>query len=264
MSEAKVLVNNRRTDFTSEAERVTYDAKKLIEIAKLKYGKFTVQDVLDLATRQSPQEESDHIDTPEYKELLKQEIAVQIKGKEPILNVTKSVSAQATETAKEINEKGVSLEAITTFVAGLKLKFGVAKEKVLERLQTALTPEKLKSLMYFQDNGHQLDVTAVTAAGVLEFDTCSIESPDGEHRNKNYFQSLELATSNGATLMTKAKYEQIGRKFDPNTWSWLFSPHAGTPDKPGRAFRGDYGGVDGYDRPKGHDYAGAFRVSLRV
>lgn len=244
MSEAQKLVIKPEVAFTDQSARVAYHTDNLITLAKMKFPSqpLTVEMVLSCRKHET--------------------------GEDPVLSESIGIKLKALETAKETNEKGVSMEEITNFVSGLKLKFGVAKEKVLERLQTSLSPEKLNNLMYFQTNGHELDVTGVdSSTGELEFDTCSIESPQGEHRNKNYFQSLELATQNGATLMSTDKYKWFrtqGTILDPRTWSWINSPDAGTPEKPGRAF-GGYGGVVGGDYdPNSHAYDGAFRVSLRV
>jgi hypothetical protein len=285
MSEKQELVNNRRVDFTNKAERVAYDAKNLMAIAKLKYGKFTVQDVLDLATRQTAQQSTDHIDTPEYIALLRQAIAVQLKGQEPILKVTSGVSTEAIEAAQETNEHGVSteaieaaqetnehgvsMEAITSLVDGFKLAFGEKKEAVLARFNTHLTPEKLRQIQYFQGKGHGIDVPSITEDGEVELASCSEVAPTG-HRNMNYFDAEDLLKQPefaGVDFMTADQAISLiraGVRLDRNSWSYLKSPNIGTRKSRGRAVYCSTSNVYELFTPFPSNYYGAFRVWLRV
>jgi hypothetical protein len=264
MSEKQEFVNRRKSDFKNDAERVKYDAENLIEIANAEYGKPAVYDVLFLTGRREKRTETDNLDTPEYIALLKHEITLKIKGSAPIID---DVDTEF-EISGETNEKGVSMQAITAFLDTLKLQFGVSKEKVLERLITSLSIKKLRNLMYFQSNGHELDVTGIdSVTGELEFDTCSMESPkgeNGEHRDKTYFQALDIATENGATLMTTDKYkwfETQGIVLDTRScWSWLYSPDAENR----LLFDGCGGSVYNKFYPGFRMQRGGFRVSLKV
>lgn len=134
------------------------------------------------------------------------------------------------EAAEETNEHGVSMETIKNFVNGLKLRFRfrVADKTVLERLQATLTIEKLNNLLYFQNHGHELDVTGITPEGKFVFSTCTSRPLVGEHRGVTYSQALNFATVNGAKLMTYEYYKElkmINSMFgDFTTRSWVDTP----------------------------------------
>lgn len=265
----------RRTEFGSEQEKLQYDAKNLLGLARVLYGKkqVTVHDVFGLASR-----EDDDV------EVLRKGVAVEIKGRsaaEPDTLMEGKKSAE--ELLPEQAQKWFG-ELKARFDAFPQLHKGIQWEDV-EKLLKA-DPESMKKLQSLDEKGHNMNVFG-EEDGEFVFASAwsSYEQVSPDHRNLAYdAEGQRLAKEsgykpNGNAVRIIAKimgvkedeatnyladpkfHEQLRQSVAINGWAWLKTDVA--TRKIGYAFNGHNFGI--YRGLAGSfDDDGSFRAVLRV
>jgi hypothetical protein len=169
----------------------------------------------------------------------------------------------------------------TRFDKNMNRHKGIEWAKVLSKLDSPASAEKIWSLNEMENTGGEPDVVGYDKkTGEYFFYDCSAESPDGrrsicydregldsrkEHKPKN--NAVDMAAEMGIELLSEEQYRELQKlgNFDTKTSSWLKTP--ANIRKLGGAIFADfrYGNIFVYHNGAQSYYGGrAFRGLLRV